>query len=58
MIIRNFIYIVAFVLLQSCAASQSEIDIDHNATSSEQTESGDDRGFDPCLLNPKLPVCT
>lgn len=46
------------VLLLSCATPQPEVDIDHNAPASgKQSESGEDRGFDPCKLNSNLPVC-
>lgn len=58
MMIRLFKLTVLVLLLQSCAAQQPEIDIDHNAPSGEQSEEGDDRGFDPCKLNDTLPVCT
>ena len=43
--------------LQSCATPQEGLDIDHNAPAGEQTDAGDDRGFDPCKLNKTLPVC-
>ena len=58
MITRLFKLTVLVFLLQSCAAQQPEVDIDHNTPSGEQSESGDDRGFDPCKLNSTLPVCT
>lgn len=58
MIIRLIKLTVLVFLLQSCAAPGPEVDIDHNAPSGEQSEAGEDRGFDPCKLNSTLPVCT
>ena len=55
--IRLLIPAVLVFSLQSCAAPQEGLDIDHNAPAGEQSEAGDDRGFDPCKLNKTLPVC-
>jgi len=57
MISMNFKVVILAFVLQSCAGQQPELDVDHNAPTTEQTDSGDDRGFDPCKLNSKLPVC-
>ncbi len=54
---RLSIVAILAMLLQSCAAQQSEIDIDHNAPSEKSATTDDERGFDPCKLNSNLPVC-
>lgn len=43
-------------LLTGCATQVAEPDIDHKADSTS-TSHGEERSFDPCKLNNKLPVC-
>lgn len=50
-------FTLSSLVLWGCGSTSNTTPNDTQPTDNESTEDDDGRGFDPCLINPKLAVC-